>query len=90
MAETKFTPTVYDVDFAFRCVEEELETLGALVSCLVRRLEPANPDDRATFGDVDIYSWRLAQAIEERLESAEFINLVRRSLLGKTNTELTA
>ncbi|CAN0451100.1 unnamed protein product, partial [Phaeothamnion confervicola] len=53
-----FTPDASSLKFAFEYLEDEHETLLALASTLMNRLEPrdpVNPED-----DADIISWRLA------------------------------
>lgn len=59
-------------------VEEEMETLAALADALVARLEPDDP--RQIGEEVDVYSWRLAMALQERIENQEFIAYLKAML----------
>ena len=75
------TIDVGELQIVFRYIEEEMETLAALAEALVERLGPIDPkqiDCDAT----DVYAWRVAQVIKERLESQEFMDHIRSVMTG--------
>lgn len=75
-------------NLAFEYLEDEHETLLALATTLVNRLQPqdpADPDDCA-----DKTSWRLAQLLNERVESTEILNTMRALMLGNAQAQTTA
>lgn len=63
------------LDLAMSLMEEEHEKLLCIALSLANKLEPKNPKDIQD--DEDVIAWRLAQVLEERLSSVEFLNDMR-------------
>lgn len=69
-----------ELDFAFRYLEDEHETLLALAIALRHQLEPNDPDNT---DDCDhITAWRLSQVLNRRLEETQFLKDMRRLITG--------
>ena len=80
MADRIVTQGAANMEFAFRYLEDEHETLLALAIILMNRLaphDPAAPEDCA-----DVTSWRLAQVLHERITNTEFLNHMHDLMLG--------
>lgn len=69
------------LEFALSCLNEEFEKLLSLASCLRQQVEPA--DQQQPEDGVDVVAWRLAQMLEERLESTDFSAAMRSLVLGE-------
>ena len=68
------------LEFAFRYLEDEHETLLALAIALMHQLEPNDPDNT---DDCDhITACRLSQALNGRLEKTQFLKDMRRLITG--------
>lgn len=81
MATNEFTPTTDSNRFAFKFLEDELETLLALSLTLTNYLEPEDPSNMDDgFNPV---AWRLSQVLNERLSSVAFSNNMKTLLLGE-------
>lgn len=80
VAQQAFTPGDRDLEFVFKCLEDEHETLLVLAITLMNRLEPhdpATPEDCA-----DITSWRLAQVLHDRITDTDFLKNIHKLMLG--------
>ena len=75
------TQTTLALQTVFRHIEEEMETLAALASALVLHLEPIDPK-QIDCAVTDVYAWRVAEVIKQRLESQEFMDFVRSLVPG--------
>lgn len=87
MAKQEFTPTTEVLQFAFESLKEEIEKIRALAVAVLHRLEPQDPDHPEEVEN--LISWRLAQALEERTDDADFINRMRELLLGDKTPSTT-
>lgn len=76
---TAATTSALKAQEAYRLIDDELETLAALMAVLTDRLAPNDPE-QVDWEKTDVYAWRLAEVIRDRLESSE-LTLALRELL---------
>ena len=74
------TPTDGNQDIAFSYLEDEHETLLALVIALLDRLEPSDPSDSDSC--LDTTSWRLAHVLNDRLSDVGFLKRMHGLMFG--------
>jgi hypothetical protein len=89
MAEAKFTPSSDKTalyEWVLHSISEEQDRLHAMASSLAQRLEPADPAHPGD--DAPLVEWRLAQLLQERLESTDFMECIRAVLLPDTSGRL--
>ena len=68
------------MEFAFKYLEDEHETLLALAIVLMNRLAPQDPTEPEDCADIT--SWRLAQVLHERITNTEFLKHMHDLMLG--------
>lgn len=78
-AAKRATRTQSELEFAFRFLEDEHETLLALAIVLQNHLEPVDP---AKLEDCDIVAWRMSQVLHERITNTQFLKNMRELMLG--------
>lgn len=72
--------TRFNLEFAFKLLEDEFETLFALSTALRNQLERL--DSECPKDDRDPVAMRLSQVLTEQLEKALFLDNMRELLLG--------
>ena len=77
--------TQFNLEFAFKLLDDEFETLFALSTALTNQLEPEDPNSPDCA--FDPVAWRLCQVMVARLERASFLAGVRELMLGRTETQ---
>lgn len=76
--------TQFNLEFAFKLLEDEFETLFALSTVLSNQLELEG--SKCPDCAFDPVAWRLSQVLVGRLERSSFLAGVRELMLGRTHS----
>jgi len=84
-SESTTGTTRFNLEFAFKLLEDEFETLFALSTALTDQLE--REDSNSPDCAFDHVAWRLSQILVGRLERTSFLAGVRELMLGRTEIQ---